>query len=142
MTTRETHNTQFPNVALDQQQITTNTTTVGNIIDIQQEPGFNSLEFFILSGVLTDGAYVLLLEHGDDPALSDAAPVPDDDLTNLESTADFADSDDQTAKRIGYVGGKRYVRPSIVSSGVSSGGFFTIMALLGHARTAPVDGNS
>ena len=99
MTTREMHNTKFPNVALDQQAITSDTTTVGNIIDIQQEPGFNSLEFYIQSGVITDGAYAILLEHGDDPGLSDAAPVPDDELTNLESTAGFVAADDQAVKR-------------------------------------------
>ena len=142
MTTREMHNTKFPNVALDQQQITSDTNTVGNIIDVQQEPGFNSLEFYILSGVITDGAYAILLEHGDDPGLSDAAPVPDDELTNLESTAGFVAADDQTVKRIGYIGGKRFVRPTLASTGTTSGGFFTIMALLGHARNAPVDGNT
>lgn len=141
MTTREMHNTKFPNIALDQQEITTNTTTVGNIIDVQQLQGFNSLEFYILAGVITDGAYALLLEHGDDPALSDAADVPDDDLTNLESTAGFTSTDDQVPKRIGYIGGKRFVRPSLISTGVTSGAFFVIMALLGHTRNAPVDGN-
>lgn len=142
MTTREIHNTEFPNVALDQQQITTNTTTVGNIIDTQQLGGFNSLEFYIQSGVITDGDYAIFLEHGDDPNLSDAVPVPDSDLTNLESSAGFAPSDDQKVKRIGYIGDKRFVRPSLVSTNTSSGGFFTILALLAHTRNAPVDGNS
>ncbi len=142
MTTRETHNTEFPNVALDQQAITSDTTTVGNIIDTQQSGGFNSLEFYIQSGVITDGSYALLLEHGDESNLSDAVPVPDSDLTNLESTAGFVAADDQTVKRIGYIGDKRFVRASIVSTGTTSGGFFTIMALLAHTRNAPVDGNS
>lgn len=139
--TREMHNTKFPNVALDLQNIVSNTNTVGNIIDIQQQPGFNSIEMYIIAGAITDGAYAVLLEHGDDPSLSDAAPVPDDDLTNLESTADFSATDDDLVKRIGYVGGKRFLRLTLVSTGVTTGGFFTAMALLGHARTAAVDGN-
>lgn len=142
MTTREIHNILFPNVALDQQEITSNTTTVGNIIDTQQSAGFNSLEFYIQSGVLTDGDYAILLEQGNDPGLSDAAPVPDVDLTNLEASAAFVAADDQSVKRIGYIGDKEFVRASLVSTNVSTGGFFTIMALLGHTRNAPVDGNS
>lgn len=118
--------------AFDNQEIVSDTITVGEIIDTQ---GFESLTYLIQSGVLTDGAYVAVLEDGDDSGLSDAAVV-DSDLVigNLPS---FADTDDQTVKSVGVVSKKRYQRLSITSSGTTTSGFFSAVALKGHAASRP-----
>lgn len=121
--------------ALDTQAITTDTTTAGDIIDTA---GYSSLLFAIQSGTLTDGTYTVLIEEGDDSGLSDAAAVADADLTNTESSASFAATDDNTVTKIGYVGSKRYVRLSLVSASTSSGGTLGAIAIQGSPITAPV----
>ena len=123
------HTKQLP--ALTSQTISTDTTTAGAIIDTA---GFEACEFLLLSGTITDGAYAVSLQEGDASNLSDAATV---DAAEILGDADFALADDDTAKRIGYIGKKRYVRLSIVSSGTTSGGVFAGIALLGMAAHQP-----
>lgn len=128
------HNNVDDRVALDAQAITTNTTTVGNIIDTK---GFNSIVFAILSKVITDGAYALKVEDGEDSGLSDAADVPAADV--LGALTGFVAADDNVVKRIGVVSKKRYVRLSIVSTGVTAGvDIMSAVAILGHPLRAPV----
>ena len=114
--------------------IASDTTTAGAIID---RLGFDAVTFSIISGVLTDGAYAVLIEEGDDSGLSDAAAVADSDLIGTEALAGFAATDDGVAKTIGYIGVKRYVRLSIVSTSTSSGGFIAATAILGCPHNAP-----
>lgn len=142
MTTRDIHNTLFPIIGLVFALINSDTTTVGIIIDTAESPGYNSLEFLFLSATITDGTYTPLIEHGDDPALSDAAPVPDNQLVGTEAAAAFVAADDDKVKRIGYVGNKRFVRASLVSIGTTAGGNLGAIAQRGHARNNPVPGNS
>jgi hypothetical protein len=113
--------------------ITTNTTTAGIIIDTAN---YTALEFLLIAGTVTDGAYAVSLEHGDDSGLSDAAAVP---AAETLGDADIAAADDDASKRIGYIGKKRYVRLSIVSTGVTTGvdGVGAI-AVLGGASHQPV----
>lgn len=121
-------------VALDAAAITTNTTTVGNIIDTAL---FESIEFVVLSGVITDGVYALLLEEGDDSGLSDAAAVPADETLGV--LTGFVLTDDNAAKRVGSIGKKRYQRLSIVSTGITTGAaFFAAVALKGNPHSGPV----
>ena len=121
-------------LALAVQNIISDTTTVGAIIDTQ---GFESLEYLITSGTVTDGVYTFLLEEGDDSGLSDAAAVPAANL--LGSLTGFILTDDDTVKRVGTNGKKRYQRLSIVSTGTTSGGTnFTATAVQGNPKTGPV----
>jgi len=120
-------------VALTNQEITSDTTTVGEIIDTS---GFESIEFIIQSGTITDGAYALLLEEGDDAALADAA-VLSSELT-LGSLTGFVAADDDVTKRVGSIGKDRYQRLSIVSTSTTSGGFFSAISVLGHPHSGPV----
>ena len=98
--------------------------------------GFESIEFVIQSGTITDGAYALVLEQGDDSGLSDAAVVPSDEVLGV--LTGFVAADDDTAKRVGSIGKKQFQRLSIVSTGTSTGGTkFSSVAILGHPKTAP-----
>lgn len=129
---KDMHNRLSVAVALDQSNITSDTTTAGNIID---RAGDESLEFVPFTGTITDGDYTVLVEHGDDSGLSDAAAVPDTQLLGTEAGASFtADTDDDSVSKIGYVGDKRYVRVSIVSTNTTTGGNIGVVALLGHPR--------
>ena len=126
------HNDCYATSAFDYAVISTDTTTAGNIIDTA---GYEALEFFVQSATLTDGAYTSLLQHGDESDLSDAATVP---AANTLGSITFALTDDDTAKRVGYTGKKRYVRLSIVSTSTTSGGGFSGTAVLANAYTKPV----
>lgn len=130
---RDLHNDVLQLVAFNTTVISTDTTTNGNIID---SAGFYSLEFVLLAGTLTTGTYTPVVEHGDDPALSDAAVVPTDFLLGTLADATFAVTDDDAAKRIGYVGHKRYIRLSITSAS-SAAGTMSAIAIEGDPRHAP-----
>jgi hypothetical protein len=120
-------------VALDAAAISTNTTTVGNIIDTK---GFESIEFHVISGTITDGTYTLVLEEGDDSGLSDAAVVPADEVLGV--LTGFVAADDDATLRVGSIGKKRFQRLSILSAGTSTGvDFMAAVAVLGNPHTAP-----
>lgn len=114
--------------------IATNTTTVGTVVPLA---GFNSATFFISSGVITDGTYVPLVEEADTSG-GTYTPVVDADLTVTEASITFLATDDSLTKKIGYIGVKPFVRLSLVSTGVTTGGFFSALAVLGDANFAPV----
>lgn len=127
------HNCKVVN-ALNLQAISSNTTTVGNIIDTAL---FESIEWAIIAGTITDGAYALKIEHGDDSGLSDAADIGSDDL--LGTLTGLIATDDDGVKRVGYIGKKRYVRLSLVSTGVTTGvDSVGAVALLSDPKHAPV----
>lgn len=121
-------------VALDSQDITTNTTTVGNVIDTV---GFESLEYLIQSGVITDGAYALVLEEDDVIGFGSATAVPSDEILGV--LTGFVAADDNAAKRVGSIGKKRFQRLSIVSTGTATGATkMSSTAVLGDPKSAPV----
>lgn len=136
MAEKDIHNNLKIAVALAAQVIASDTTTAGIIIDTQ---GFEAVEFVLQTGVLTDGDYALLIEDGDDSGLSDAAAVADIFLLGTEAGASFdADTDDNKAGKIGYVGPKRYVRMSVVSTNfAATGALVAGTAILGHGRHDP-----
>lgn len=114
--------------------ITTNTTTNGVEIDTQ---GYDSVTFAMQSATITDGTYTPLIEETD-TAGSGYTAVADADLTVTEASVAFVATDDNVVKKIGYLGNKRYVRLSYVSTGVTSGGTLGALAILGGASQAPV----
>ncbi|WP_376959663.1 hypothetical protein ABNQ39_07070 [Azospirillum sp. A26] len=132
---RDLHNNLAFVVALNTAAITSNTATIGAIIDTR---GFDSLEFAIKSGTLTDGTYTPALTEGDAPDLSDGSPVAAGDLLGTVADATFAATDDNKVKKLGYRGNKRFVRLSLVSAGAATGGTIGAVAALGHPRTVPV----
>jgi len=126
------HNTSKVYTAFNSQSIVSDTTTTGNIIDTK---GFESLEFIMTSGVITDGAYTINMQEGDESSLSDVATVA---AAEVLGSIDFALTEDNISKRVGYVGKKRYVRITNVSSNTSSGGVFSGVAILANASHQPV----
>lgn len=119
--------------AFDIQAITTDTTTNGNIIDLQ---GYNGATIILHSGTLTAGAFTPKIEDGDDSGLSDAAEVSDTFLIGTEAEAAFAATDDDATRRIGYVGNKRYLRLSVVSAS-SANGTMSAIVIRHFPFTAP-----
>jgi len=122
-------------VALSSQLIDTDTTSVGEIIDIK---GFESIEFIVSNDEqVTNGDYAILLEEGDDVNLSDAG-VLDLDLTlgSLDGYSPMVIV--STHIRVGSIGKKRYQRLSLVSTNTSAGVAFSGVAILGNPHTSQI----
>ncbi|MCR5874371.1 hypothetical protein LRS10_09465 [Phenylobacterium sp. J426] len=113
-----------------------NTPFVSQIVDLA---GFGGCMFAINLGALADAdaTFTVLVEHGDQANLSDAAAVPDDKLTGTEAAAGFTFADDNAVRKIGYVGSKRYLRLTITPANNSGNAFVSAVAILGHSRYGP-----
>ena len=112
--------------------VANDTAYVSEIIDMQ---GFKSLVWLIVLGEIADAnvTFTTLVEDGDDSGLSDAAAVADSQLDPTEAIATPKFASDDSVRKIGYVGEKRYVRMTITPSGNGSNLFLAIVALLGDA---------
>lgn len=112
---------------------TDNTPIVSAIIDLA---GFDQAMFGILVGDIADAdaTFAVLVEHGDQANLSDAAAVPDHQLTGTEAAAGFNFGDDNETRKIGYVGPKRYVRLTITPSGNAGNAFIAAVVVLSASR--------
>jgi len=130
---KDLHSNVKTSIALAVQNITTNTTTVGAVIDTL---GFESLEFSIQSGTITDGTYALLLEEADVVGFTGSTVVPTANILGV--LTGFVAADDDSVLRVGSIGKKQFQRLSIVSAGTTTGGTnFSAQAILGNPKTAP-----
>ena len=116
--------------------VSDNTAQVGQIIDRQ---GYGSLTFAIALGSLADAdaTFAVLVEHGDQANLSDAATAAAGDLLGTAALAGFTFADDNATRKIGYRGTKRYIRLTITPANNTSAALFGAVAVLGHAQLAP-----
>ncbi len=110
--------------------VTDNTAYVSQIIDMR---GFKSLVWEIILGAIADVdvTFTTLMEHGDDSGLSDAADVPDSQMDPDEATATPKFGSDDSVRKLGYVGEKRYVRLTITPAANTGDIFLALVALLG-----------
>jgi hypothetical protein len=121
--------------------ITDNTAAVSQIIDLA---GYQQMLFAINLGALADAdaTFTALVEHGDQANLSDAAAVPDANLTGTEGSAGFTFADDNKVRKIGYVGSKRYVRLTVTPANNSGNDFISAVAVLSGGRYGPTAAQS
>lgn len=133
---RDLHNNIEIRRAISPTRVTDNTAEVSEIIDLANR---TELEFIIGIGTVADAdaTFVVLIEHGDDSGLSDAAAVADAFLVGTESGAGFDFGDDDEVRKIGYIGDKRYVRLTITPSSNGGNADLSAVALLGGVRKAP-----
>ena len=94
--------------------------------------GYESVTFFITTGVVTDGTWGTALEDSDSSG-SGFADVVAPYLLGEEP--DFGIDDDQIY-RVGYVGNKRYVRLNVLLSTPGTA-IFGVFAVMGAPRVAP-----
>jgi hypothetical protein len=116
--------------------ITDTTAFVGQIVD---RLGYEQLMYAISYGSLADvdATFTALLEHGDASNLSDAAAVPDSQLTGTEALAGATFANDDTVRKLGYVGPKRYSRLTITPVANTGNVFVSAVAILSGSRYAP-----
>lgn len=122
--------------AISPVSVADNTAQVSQIIDRR---GYDSLTFVIALGSIADAdaTFVVLVEDGDNSALSDAAAVADSELIGTEVLAGFQYDDDNETRKIGYAGSKRYVRLTITPANNASAALLCAVAVLGHPALSP-----
>ena len=126
---RDFTNNLHPIRAISPVSVADDTAEVGQIIDRQ---GYDGLTFVIATGSLADvdATFAILVEHGNDSGLSDAAAVADADLLGTEALAGFQFDDDDETRKIGYLGDRRYIRLTITPSANASAALFSAVAIL------------
>ncbi len=116
---------------------TDNTAYVSQIIDMR---GFKSMVFAILVGVNTDAdaTFVVLIEEDDAAGFGTKTAVADVNLDPTEAIASFDFADDDTVRKIGYTGEKRYVRMTITPADNAAGNIFiAAVAIMGDSDRLP-----
>ncbi len=119
-----------------QAAVTNNTPFVSTILDTAN---FAINEFVLLIGSLSDAdaTFVVLMEDGDESNLSDNAAVVDSQLIGTEALATPLFSDDDSTKKLGYRGAKRYIRVTITPSANTGDIYFAATWAQAGARKAP-----
>jgi hypothetical protein len=114
------------------------TPLVGSIID---RLGYQSVTYGIITGTLSDvdATYTVLLEESDAANMDSANAVADADLIGTESAAGFTHANDGVARKLGYIGNKRYTRLTITPAAADSGNSpIAAIAILGGPDVRPV----
>lgn len=117
---------------------TDNTAWVSEILDTAN---FEANELVIAIGANTDvnATFTVLMEEGDDSALSDNAAVADADLLGTEALASWTYDDDNETRKIGYKGSKRYIRATVTPAGNDSGNIYmAALWIQAGGRKAPI----
>lgn len=123
-------------VALNGAVIASSTTTDGATIDLNAQ-GAESVTFHLRVSAYTDGTYTPLIEESTTGAfIGEEVAVDDKFLTRTEASRALTAAN--TVSQIGYIGAKRYVRLTVVSTGVTSGAHVSANAELRHLRTVPI----
>jgi hypothetical protein len=118
---------------------TTGTGQTGQVIDLQ---GYGGCEFIVDYGAITSTAAVFTVTVLEGDTTGSLTSVADADLLGTESDASIAagtrtdGSTENVSKRVGYKGGKRYVRADI-SSTATAGTPVAITAVLHSPNVAP-----
>lgn len=138
MSNRDLHNNIHPLVGIAPVAARTDDTAI--VSTIVDTAGYGSCEFVIVTGTNTDAdaTFAVLVEDGNNSSLTDNAAVADAQLLGTEALAGFTFADDAETRKIGYVGGKRYVRVTVTPTGNGAGNIFLAgLWVLGHPANAP-----
>ena len=119
-----------------------NATKTGTIVDRQN---FNGVQFVASYGSVTTTGTVCTLVIREGDVTGTMTSVADADLLGTEALASLAAGTPRTAgvnrdvaRRIGYIGNKRYVQALVVQTGVTSVGCVGVNAILFNPLVAPV----
>ena len=113
-----------------------NTVQTSGILD---RAGYESVMLALVTGVEsdTDATFTVAMNESDDPAMAGATPVDPSNLTGTTALASFDFSADNAARKIGYVGYKRYVQATITPANNTGNLFVAGMWVLAGARNLP-----
>lgn len=134
---RDLHNRMKVVPAINPAARADNTLVTGADID---RLGYESLEFVIQTGSLpdADGTFTVEVQESDAGGGAGYTAVADQDLIGTEAQASFTFANDNSIRKIGYKGNKRFVRVNVQPANVAAGAeVFGAVAILGNARREP-----
>lgn len=117
--------------------------------------GYNGAMFYIVPGTYTDGTHTFTIEEADDNGSGSAgaySTVANGDLVAWKATsttdgtpvkvgnaqpAAISSSATNIYQRVGYIGGKQWVRISVTSTSVTTGASYEVIATLGRPDFMP-----
>lgn len=113
--------------------------TTALVSQILSTANFNAHELVLATGSIADAdaTFTVLIEEGDNSALSDAAAVADADLLGTELLAGFQFDDDNETRKIGYKGTKAYIRATVTPVGNASAALISGIWVQAGGRVAP-----
>ncbi|MEC4836875.1 hypothetical protein [Mycobacteroides chelonae] len=130
-----THNNTLARLALAS-AARTNGAANGVAIDVNQfNNNFRDIAFVITTGTITDGSVAVTVEESDQSGSGFAAV---DSSRVLGTLPTIAAADDDTVLSFGVRPTKRYVRLVATTSGATTGGVFSAVAVLGNGGKSPV----
>ena len=118
-------------VALKPQTIATDTTTVGEIIDLADA---GAVEFNLTFGNSTDGAYEVNIYESDDSGMSGEVEVTDTDRIMGNKYGEAITAVSLASLNWGFIKDLRYVRAKVVSTSTSSGSTLSMVCSKGKLR--------
>jgi hypothetical protein len=115
---------------------TDNTPWISSIIDTL---GFESATLVLITGSLADAdaTFAVSVEHGNQSNLSDTSVPAATDLVGTIALASFDFSCDNKTRKLGYIGGNRYVRFTVTPSNNSGNAFLAGVVILGNPHILP-----
>lgn len=130
------HNTTKFSRAISPVSVADTTAQVSQILDTAN---YGANELVIATGSIADAdaTFTVLIEEGDNSALSDASAVADADLLGTEAQAAFQFDDDNETRKIGYIGSKRYLRATITPVNNASAALLSAVWVQAWPRVAP-----
>lgn len=93
--------------------------------------GYQAAVVIVDAGTITDGTHTISLEESDDDSTYTAVAAAD-----LQGS--FANVASNTPQKVGYIGGKRYIRAVTTVSGATTGGIYGVSVIKGRPDIAPV----
>lgn len=137
MPNREIHN-QLHFIPLFEPKAATtdNTPWVSSIIDVS---GYNAAEFVIETGTLTDAdaTFAVTITESDASNMAGATAVAASQLVGTLAQASFDFSTDVKARKIGYIGLRRYVQVTVTPAANTGNVFLGGFAVLGYGAVTP-----
>lgn len=115
-----------------------NAATSGTGVDLS---GYEGAVVEFIGGTLTDGSLACTLEDSDVLGSGYVAVGAADCIDGIASVT-LASTEDNLVEKIGYIGGKRFVRAVITQSGATTGGTYGANVIRGIPRHAPTPVNA
>ena len=106
---------------------------------ILDRAGYESAVLALVTGLETDtdATFTVAINESDDPAMAGATAVDPSNLIGTTALGSFDFAADNVARKIGYVGNKRYVQATITPANNTGNLFVAGLWVLGGARNLP-----
>ncbi|PDS97524.1 hypothetical protein CO659_12730 [Rhizobium sp. S9] len=137
MPNREIHNVlHFVPLFDPKAAVTDNTAQVSAIIDLA---GYNAAEIVLQTGTLTDAdaTFAVTVAESDAANMSGSNAVAASQLVGTLAQASFDFNTDSKARKIGYIGTKRYIQVTVTPANNTGNLFLSGVAVLGYPATGP-----